>query len=346
MADEIAVMNDGRIEQRGSADRALRAPAHRVRRQVPRHLEPDRRPRRPEALRVRDRTTARACTCRADRLRRRRRRPCASACGPRRSTLVAPEEAARRRRERAAGPGHRRELPRRRRSSTSSRPHGGEEITVVAQNRAAEPRALGPGRDVLAGLAPAAHLRRRQGETTHAERGLERARSTQLLAAASALAAPCCAVGAAGLTAGAAAFLAACGGVEGTAGRAPATGATVNHPKTPIGKLDFSNWPLYIDKKVNKDFDKQLRRQGQVHRGHQRQRGVLRQGPPAARRRGRPIGRDLVALTDWMAARWIALGYAEPIDKKNVPNEKNLQPASSARRSTRTAPSRCRGSPA
>ena len=32
-----------------------------------------------------------------------------------------------------------------------------------------------------------------------------------------------------------------------------------------------------------------------------------------------------MAPTDWMAARWIDLGYATPIDKKNVPNEKNLQ---------------------
>ena len=40
---------------------------------------------------------------------------------------------------------------------------------------------------------------------------------------------------------------------------------------------------------------------------------------------GRGIGRDLVTPTDWMAGRWIDLGYATPIDKKNVPNEKNLQ---------------------
>ena len=42
---------------------------------------------------------------------------------------------------------------------------------------------------------------------------------------------------------------------------------------------------------------------------------------------GKPIGRDIVAPTDWMAARWIDLGYAEPLDKKNIPNAKNLQPS-------------------
>ena len=36
--------------------------------------------------------------------------------------------------------------------------------------------------------------------------------------------------------------------------------------------------------------------------------------------RGDGIGRDLVALTDWMAGRWIRLDYVEPIDKKNIPN--------------------------
>ena len=43
MADTIAVMNEGRIEQVGSARGALRASAHRVRRELPRHLEPGRR---------------------------------------------------------------------------------------------------------------------------------------------------------------------------------------------------------------------------------------------------------------------------------------------------------------
>ena len=31
-----------------------------------------------------------------------------------------------------------------------------------------------------------------------------------------------------------------------------------------------------------------------------------------------------MTLTDYMAARWVRLGYAEPIDKKNVPNFGNL----------------------
>ena len=65
MADAIAVMNLGRIEQTGTADGALRAPAHGVRRELPRDLEPPRRPRRPPRRRdgdVRDRRPAPRCT--------------------------------------------------------------------------------------------------------------------------------------------------------------------------------------------------------------------------------------------------------------------------------------------
>ncbi|MEO8329850.1 MAG: spermidine/putrescine ABC transporter substrate-binding protein, partial [Candidatus Nanopelagicales bacterium] len=35
-------------------------------------------------------------------------------------------------------------------------------------------------------------------------------------------------------------------------------------------------------------------------------------------------GRDLMVLTDWMAARMIDLGYVEPIDDANLPNKDNL----------------------
>jgi spermidine/putrescine transport system substrate-binding protein len=38
-----------------------------------------------------------------------------------------------------------------------------------------------------------------------------------------------------------------------------------------------------------------------------------------------PVGRDMMVLTDWMAARMIGLGWVQPMDAKKVPNvEKNL----------------------
>jgi spermidine/putrescine transport system substrate-binding protein len=121
--------------------------------------------------------------------------------------------------------------------------------------------------------------------------------------------------------------LAACGGVKGTQEEAADTNKqqaeTVSHPKTAIGNWTFSNWPLYMDKKLLKAFDKE-------YGGHVRYLedindnyeffGKVRQ----QLENKQPIGRDIVVLTDYMAARWIRNGYAEPIDKKNVPNAKNI----------------------
>jgi spermidine/putrescine transport system substrate-binding protein len=42
---------------------------------------------------------------------------------------------------------------------------------------------------------------------------------------------------------------------------------------------------------------------------------------------GEDIGYDLICPTDWMAARYIRLGYAQKLDKANIPNAKNILPA-------------------
>jgi spermidine/putrescine transport system substrate-binding protein len=42
---------------------------------------------------------------------------------------------------------------------------------------------------------------------------------------------------------------------------------------------------------------------------------------------GQDIGRDLFCPSDWMVARLIRLGYLQPLDKANIPNLKNLEPA-------------------
>jgi len=41
---------------------------------------------------------------------------------------------------------------------------------------------------------------------------------------------------------------------------------------------------------------------------------------------GQDIGRDIVVLTDWMAALWIQSGYAQKLDLANIPNSVNLIP--------------------
>jgi spermidine/putrescine transport system substrate-binding protein len=122
-------------------------------------------------------------------------------------------------------------------------------------------------------------------------------------------------------------LLAACGGVKGSAEETEKTNkqkaAAVNHPKTEIGDWTFSNWPLYMDKKLLKAFDKQyggkVRYLEDINDNYEFF-GKVRQ----QLENSQPIGRDIVVLTDYMAARWIRNNYAEPIDKKNVPNAKNI----------------------
>jgi spermidine/putrescine transport system substrate-binding protein len=125
---------------------------------------------------------------------------------------------------------------------------------------------------------------------------------------------------------GLAAVLAACGGVQGEAeksSKAKPAAASVNHPKTTIGNWTFANWPLYIDKKVLKQFDKQFG--GHVKYTEEINDNFEFYGKVRQQLQNKqPIGRDIVTLTDYMAARWVRDNYVEPIDKKNVPNITNL----------------------
>ena len=119
-------------------------------------------------------------------------------------------------------------------------------------------------------------------------------------------------------------LLAACGGAEGQNESEGGAAAEVDHPKTELGEIVFANWPLYIDKKVIKQFNRetgaQLKYNEEINDNNEFF-GKVRQ----PLEQDRSIGRDIVALTDWMAARWIRLGYTEPIDHDNVPNLKNLR---------------------
>ena len=131
-------------------------------------------------------------------------------------------------------------------------------------------------------------------------------------------------LGAAGLTfSSAGTLLAACGGVEGTNKKDATKAASASHPKVAIEELNFSNWPLYMDRKILKDFEKEFG--GKVKyveeiNDNDEFFGKVRQ----QLQRGDSLNRDIVALTDWMAGKWIKSGWCEPKDKKNIPNEANL----------------------
>jgi spermidine/putrescine transport system substrate-binding protein len=134
--------------------------------------------------------------------------------------------------------------------------------------------------------------------------------------------------GAALMASGLASVLSACG-IDGTATKnfasLQAAAESVRHPKVPIGNWVFSNWPLYMDKSVLKDFDKEYG--GKVKyveeiNDNNEFFGKVRQQLTQSR----DIGRDIVVLTDPMAAKWVRSGFVTPYDKKNVPNAKNLVP--------------------
>jgi spermidine/putrescine transport system substrate-binding protein len=42
---------------------------------------------------------------------------------------------------------------------------------------------------------------------------------------------------------------------------------------------------------------------------------------------GQDIGADITCPTDWMASRWVNLGYTQKLDAVNIPNKKNLDPS-------------------
>jgi spermidine/putrescine transport system substrate-binding protein len=122
-------------------------------------------------------------------------------------------------------------------------------------------------------------------------------------------------------------YMAACGSDDdetGSGGQAPRAQAA-NHPDDDFKRLVISTWPLYIDKKEIPRFEKsaggvEVRYIEEIN-DNQEFFGKVRQ----PLERGDGIGRDLAVLTDWMAGRWIRLNYVEPIDKKNVPNARNLR---------------------
>ncbi|ADB52692.1 polyamine ABC transporter substrate-binding protein [Conexibacter woesei] len=121
--------------------------------------------------------------------------------------------------------------------------------------------------------------------------------------------------------------LAACG-IEGTNEQSLAElkrqADAVDHPRVELGDWTFANWPLYMDKALTKEFDRRFGgRVKYVEEVNDNNDffGKVRQQLAA----GQPTGRDLAVLSDWMVARRIRNGWVVPIDRRNVPNARNLE---------------------
>ena len=115
---------------------------------------------------------------------------------------------------------------------------------------------------------------------------------------------------------GAVAALSACGSSEETA--------------TVSDSVRWGNWPLYLDyddaKKVYPTLEKFSETTGidaqyfEDYNDNDEFFGKVQ----AQLKLGEDIGYDLVTPTDWMAARWIRLGYTQKFDKANIPNSVNI----------------------
>ena len=119
-------------------------------------------------------------------------------------------------------------------------------------------------------------------------------------------------------------YLSACGGAEGEREESGEREVTANHPKEDFSEIVFSNWVYYIDKSLLKDFREEFdARIRYIEDIDDNTTFFAKVREPL--RRGDGIGRDLAVMTDWMVDRWIRLGYTEPLDKRNIPNETNLR---------------------
>jgi spermidine/putrescine transport system substrate-binding protein len=149
--------------------------------------------------------------------------------------------------------------------------------------------------------------------------------------------------------AGFAAFLAACTGTKPAASGAPSAAATAGSsaaasveptasvaatPKVVSGPLKFANWPAYIDlagaageageySPGSSPTLEQFKTEFKVDVDYEEKIGdnaAFVETIKPALVGGLPTGWDLVVLTDWMAAKIVASGWAEKIDQANVPN--------------------------
>jgi spermidine/putrescine transport system substrate-binding protein len=131
--------------------------------------------------------------------------------------------------------------------------------------------------------------------------------------------------GIAGGTLAGASLLAACGSSSGSGGSAAASQGPVTFPHTISPNWTFSNWPLYIDTKNKTDhpsldqFDKKFGTKTKYLEDIEDNDSFFGKVQPQLEA-GQSIGRDIVVLTDWMAAKWVLLNYCEPLDKSLLPN--------------------------
>jgi spermidine/putrescine transport system substrate-binding protein len=140
--------------------------------------------------------------------------------------------------------------------------------------------------------------------------------------------------GVAGLGLGVPALLSACGT---EAAKQTADSCTSKDLSSTEKSMHFSNWPLYIDEEKVKQNGKKVTVYPSLQ-GFEKESGIKVDYVTDVNDNSeffgivrnqladcQPTGRDIMTLTDWMAARMVSLGWLQKLDKGNLPNvESNL----------------------
>jgi spermidine/putrescine transport system substrate-binding protein len=132
---------------------------------------------------------------------------------------------------------------------------------------------------------------------------------------------------------GVAAALAACGTGGGTAATASKPKPAVKDRSASDKIVRWANWPAYLD------YDEKSKKYPTLEQFQQKT-GIKASyaedvddndsyyGKVQGQlKNGQDIGKDVIVLTDWMAGRMVRQGYVQKLDKANIPNATNLNPA-------------------
>jgi spermidine/putrescine transport system substrate-binding protein len=124
---------------------------------------------------------------------------------------------------------------------------------------------------------------------------------------------------------GATAVLAACSSSDKESGSASESAATESS-----GTVRWANWPEYLDYDENSQkypsLETFIAASGinVVYKEEVNDNDEFYGKVQVKLEQGKDIGWDIVTLTDWMAGRWIRLGYAQTFDDGAIPNKENI----------------------
>ena len=124
---------------------------------------------------------------------------------------------------------------------------------------------------------------------------------------------------------GATAVLAACSGSSEESGSASESAATESS-----GTVRWASWPEYLDYDENTQkypsLETFIAASGinVVYKEEVNDNDEFYGKVQVKLEQNKDIGWDIVTLTDWMAGRWIRLGYAQAFDEGAIPNKENI----------------------